>query len=218
MLQLQLNRTGINSNGTEMYLSDATGDYHVDDNPGGWGAPNPERASKAVLIQAFNNTSEGAVEFEVNEYDPETVDSFVIQCAADGYIETFMIAVDKVEPTVEGAYGWTATAGLVKLEEGVLVDKTVKEVYEDVLFQDSLSYKTVLLARIAIYRNDLNLKLVQKRMQKYDDRGHNREIADLQEQFNFVRSLLEGARYQWCLDSYTEAQRVVEAFNEIIDE
>lgn len=217
-ITLQLNRTGINSDGTEMYLADATGDYNTPDNEGGWGAPNPERASKALLVQAFNNTSDGSVEFPVSDYDPETVENFTVQCSADGYIETFMVAVDKVEPTVEDAYGWTATGGLMKLEDGVLVPKTVKEAFEDPLFFDAVSYKTVLLARIAIYRNNLNLNLIQTRMQKSDDRGHSREIADLQEQFNFARGLLEGARYQWCMDNYTESQRIVESFNELINE
>lgn len=39
-----------NEEGTELYFNDGTGDYHVDDNPGGFGAPNPARNTIALIL------------------------------------------------------------------------------------------------------------------------------------------------------------------------
>lgn len=217
-LQLKLARTGIDSVGTKMYLQDATGDYHVDDNPGGWGAPNPERVDRAVLVQAFNRKSTASDEAVFDPYDPETVDKFTLNCTADGYYEIFIVSVPKTTPTAEGEYGWDAIGGLVGFKDGAVVAATPEEVYNEPLYTEATSFKTVLLARVAIHRNTKNLELVKLLMAHHDDRGHNRDIADAEDHFNTVRTLLEGARYMWCQDNYTEAQRIVESFNEVIDE
>ncbi|WP_428743157.1 hypothetical protein [Tenacibaculum sp.] len=214
-LALKLLRTGINSVGSEMYLQDSTGDYILETNEGGWGVPNPERNSKALLVEAFLNKTAGPVSVEVKEYDPETVDNFTLLTKEDGYYEVFMVAVDKQVPTVEGEYGWDALQGLLKFEGGSVKSVTPKTLYDDPTFADAVSFKTVLLANIAIYRNTKNLELIKLRMQKYNDRAHNREIEDLENHFFFVRSLLDGANYMWCADNYTEAQRIVESFNEV---
>ena len=61
----------------------------------------------------------------------------------------------------------------------------------------------------------MNLELVKLYQAKNEDRAHNRVIADKDNQFKFVKGLLEGARYLWCSDNYTGAQLVVESFNEL---
>lgn len=217
-LKLQITRTGINTVGTEMYLADATGDYHVDDNPGGWGAPNPERNTKSILVQSFLQKSDGPVDVEVTGYDPLTVTQFILNTKEDGYYETLAIAVDNVDPTVEDAYGWSSLNGLTQLKDGVLVAKTVNEVYDDPLFLDGVSYKTILLARMAIYRNKKNLELVQLRSVNNEDAGHVRELADAIDHFSYVKSLLDGAWYLWCADNYTGSQKIVESFDNVLDE
>ena len=47
-----------------------------------------------------------------------------------------------------------------------------------------------------------------------EDKSHNRKIADKERSFNFVRSLLEGAQTQWCMDNYMEAQSIIESINQ----
>jgi hypothetical protein len=39
----------IDVSGNPLYLKDVTGEYDVNDNPGGWGAPNPSRNLNAVM-------------------------------------------------------------------------------------------------------------------------------------------------------------------------
>jgi hypothetical protein len=211
-LKLKIVRNAVNSVGTEMYLIDATGDYSAE-NLGGWGAPNPERTAKALLIETTYHESEKDTAVELYEYDPETVENFTVKCTADGYYEIVMVAVDKFTPIVEGNYGWTSIGGLTQLSGGVLVPKTPNEVFADALFLDGVSFKTVLLSRLAINRNDLNLQLVKLLLQHNDDRGHNRDIVDITEKHNEAKALLDGAKYQWCLDNYTYAQRIVESSN-----
>lgn len=215
-LKLKLARTAINSIGTEMYISDVTGDYVAETNEGGWGFPNELRGSTALMFQAIYHKSTGEEDVEIIPYDPETVEGITLLTQNDGYYEVIAVAVPKVAPAVEGTYGWI-DGQIVQLVEGNLIPKTVKEVHEDILFTSSASFKTILLARTAIYRNRLNLKLVKLMHSKNDDRSHNREIADLSDKFDFVKGLLEGARYLWCSDNYVKAQLVVESFDEILD-
>lgn len=217
-LKLKLSRTGINNLGTEMYISDVTGIYIDDTNEGGWGTPNAERASKALVAQAILRTSTKNVDVVIDDYNPESVEHFTLQTTEDGYVDFIMVAVDKALPTVEGNYGWTLPSGLVRLIDGVLVSVTPQDIYKNPVFLDAVSFKTILLARCAIYRNRQNLELVRIRKAANEDRSHNREIADKEKHFNFVRSLLEGARYEWCMENYTEAQTIVEAFTNLITE
>ena len=215
-LKLTLARTAINSTGTEMYISDVTGNYVVETNEGGWGTPNELRGSTAIMFQAIYHKSTGDEDVEIVPYDPETVENITLLTLSDGYYEILVVAIPKGIPTVENTYGWI-DGQIVQLVGGLLVPKTVKEVYEDTLFTSSTSFKTILLARTAIYRSRLNINLVTLMQSKNNDRAHNREIADLADKFDFVKGLLEGARYLWCSDNYVKAQLVVEAFDEILE-
>ena len=213
-LQLKLSRIGINATGTEMYLADVTGDYSGT-NLGGWGVPNALRAEKALLIQGIQRTSTTDDTTVFAAYDPETVENFVLDATVDGYYDIILVAVDKVVPVVEGNYGWTLGEGLVQLVDSILVSKVPEDLYKDVLFLDAISYKTVLLARSSILRNRKLLELVQVMKSDNNDRGHSREIADLTDNFSYIRSLLEAAKLFWCSDLYTESQVVVESLTNV---
>jgi hypothetical protein len=217
-LKLKISRTGINNLGTEMYLSDVTGNYISESNEGGWGVPNPERGLKALIAQAILHTSQGDVDVAMVDYNPESVEHFTLLPTTDGYIEFIMVAVDKFLPTIIDKYGWTLQSGLVKLTESGIVSVKPTDLFKDPLFLDAVSFKTVLLARCAIYRNRQNLELIRVRKAANEDRSHNREIADKEKHFNTVRGLVEGARYQWCMENYTEAQTIVETFNNLISQ
>ena len=215
-LKLKISRTGINNLGTEMYLSDVTGTYVNETNTGGWGTPNPDRGAKALLVQAILHTSQGDVDIPVADYNPESVEHFTVLPTTDGYIEFIIVAVDKILPTIIDSYGWTLQSGLVKLTESGMVSITPLDLFKDPLFLEAVSFKTILIARCAIYRNRQNLELIRVRKAANEDRSHNREIADKEKHFNMVRGLVEGARYQWCMENYTEAQTIIETFNNLI--
>lgn len=215
-LTLKLSRTSINSLGTEMYISDVTGIYGPE-NEGGWGSPNLMREQSNIFFEAYNRTSTGDKEIEIMPYDPESAEHITLLTTQDGYIDVLAAVVPKIAPDSEGAWG-TSNNRLVRMESGELVPKTVQEATEDVTLLTTVSFKTVLLARIAIARNRANIDLIKLRQSKNDDRAHNREIADKENRFNYLRGLLDGARYLWCADNYIKSQLLVESFNEIITE
>ncbi len=212
-LELKLSRTAINETGTEMYLSDVTGDYAAD-NEGGWGAPNEERATRALLFEAYYKKSSGDVTAEISEYDPETVEHISVSTEFDGYYEILVASVEKVAPTVEGSYGWTVLGGLQKFEDGVLRAATVRELYDDPLMLESTSFKTITLGQTAIKRNRALLEYIKVKKQHDADFGHNRDLEDARDSYQHLQVMLEGARLHWCMDNYTEAQSVVEPLNE----
>ena len=214
-LKLKLARTSINSVGTEMYISDVTGNYSSE-NSVGWGTPNIDRGTTSVFFEAWYNTSKGKEPITVLPYNPQDVDNVVLKTTRDGYIEVIAVALPITAPYSEGAWG-TINATPARMENGVVVAKTIQEAYEDVT-NPSVSFKTLLLARIAIYRSRKNLELIELMQVKKDDRAHNRELVDLEKKFNFVKGLLEGARYLWCSDKYVKAQLLVESFDEILKE
>ena len=215
-LQLKLSRVGINKDGTEMYLSDVTGPYAATTNKGGWGVPNQLRAEKALLLQGFQRGSTVDGDAVFADYDPETVANFTMSPTVDGYYEIYMIAVDKIVPIVEGAYGWTAATGLVQLVGGIPVAKTVNDVYNDILFLDKVSFKTVLLANSTIYKNHKLLELYTEGKANNSDKGHVRKLEELKSNFEYVKVLLESARLFWCSNLYTESQLAVESLNELV--
>jgi hypothetical protein len=89
--------TSINALGTELYIEflEATGDYHVDDNPGGFGAPNPTRNSLAIFLYAVHKKVAGDVAASIVAYNEASVESFTvnINSAVNGVLDFFILAV-----------------------------------------------------------------------------------------------------------------------------
>lgn len=206
-MTLTLSRTGINRVGTEMYISDVTN----------WAASGVARGSVALFFAASYVTSKGEIDIDILPYDYETVDNVVLLTSKDGYIQVFAVAVPKTEPSTIGEYG-VKYGQIVYLSEDGFQIKSPKDLIMDPLFVNAVTFKTLLLARITIYRNRKNLSLISLKMARHDDRAHNREIADMEAQHNMARGLLEGATYLWCMDNYVQAQELVEAFTSIIEE
>ena len=70
----------INTIGTELYIEflEATGVYNDPDNLGGFGTPNPERNSLAMLLVATHKKEAGDVPADVLPYNVETVASYTV--------------------------------------------------------------------------------------------------------------------------------------------
>lgn len=206
-MELKLSRTGINKVGTEMYISDVTD----------WAEASVTRESVALFFKAIYITSKGEFDVEILPYDPLTVEHITLKTDKDGYIAIMAVAVPETVPVTPGAYG-VSNGQIVQLVDDALESKTVTDLINNPLFLDAVTFRTILLARIAIYRNRKNLELIKLKISKFDDRAHNREIADIENQHNFARGLLEGVVYLWCSDNYVQAQEIVEAFNSLIEQ
>lgn len=62
-----------NTGGTILYLNDDTGTYDASNNTGGYGSPNTERNTLAIIVVAKYKASSGDVTLTATAYDPETV-------------------------------------------------------------------------------------------------------------------------------------------------
>lgn len=82
--------------GSIIYVNDATGDYDVTSNPGGYGGPNTERSNVALIIIGDYKASAGDTELTFDAYDPEVVTQFsVSNLDTDGYYQFKIYTVDK---------------------------------------------------------------------------------------------------------------------------
>jgi len=218
-LKIKLSRTAIDATGTEMYISDVTGDYSSE-NEGGWGSPNITREESNLFFQAFYITSKGKEPVIIEPYDigadEKTITLFTDK---DGYIEVLAAAVSKAVPNSEGGVGTSLNGDIVIFKDGELVPTTIEElITNEPLFLEVVSFKTVLLSRITIHRNRLNIDVIQLKQSKNNDRSHNMQLVNLEKRFNFVRGLLDGAIYLWCSNKFIKSQLLVESFNEILKE
>jgi hypothetical protein len=85
-----------NQGGTILYLDDNTGVYEASENPGGYGAPNTERADLALIVIAKYKASSGAVSITADTYDPESVTQWVFDdLQGDGNYEFSIYPVAK---------------------------------------------------------------------------------------------------------------------------
>lgn len=96
----KLKETGINKAGNEYYISDDTGVYNLDTNPGGYGTPNKERSEVAVICLVTYRSSNGDVPLKFQAYDPETVTSFTLNLDRDGWFEVRLYQIDKYSDLV----------------------------------------------------------------------------------------------------------------------
>ena len=209
-LKLNITSSGVNTTGTKLYLADSTGDYAVGTNEGGWGAPNPLRVQTALLFSAYLNKSTGQVVAPMDEYDPLTTSAVSVNTCEDGYYSVYAIGLKLKENSIDGEYcydTYSKVFGLLTL--GAIVPKTVKEIYDDVLFTQTSTVEVPVILRSGIFRNNL-LADITDLLIKVDDRGHNIELREAQENYEQVRLLVEGAKYQWCLGNGHRFQTIIE--------
>lgn len=91
-LILRLTYTSINSDGTQITITDSTGNYDASTNPGGYGTPNPDRSDIALILRAFVKRFDDSDEITdtlltstPNDTDPTVVESWVVSVTAQGW-------------------------------------------------------------------------------------------------------------------------------------
>jgi len=85
----------VSTDGKHLYVKDTTGVYDVDDNPSGWGAPNPEMNQSVVFALAIRKALDGDTLFpgvsSLFVFDPDATNdkqtSFDISFSLDGVIK-----------------------------------------------------------------------------------------------------------------------------------
>jgi hypothetical protein len=89
-------QTATNADCTQYTITDQTGDYHVTENPGGYGAPNPARTDVALYLIGHKyreSTDDEDITAIINNTDPENVTSWEIANSEDGYYYFDIMAV-----------------------------------------------------------------------------------------------------------------------------
>ena len=215
-LELKLEQKGINALGTLLTLEDKTGNYDAGTNPGGWGAPNPERSSMKLFLYGERKTTKevtsldlGFINMPIDIADLE----YEIPTEFDGYYEFTLIAVSDGAPTVEGEYGYDGT-NIQKFVGGSAENKTIAEASKDVDLTTKDSLPVLVSSRAAITRNRLNLELTDAYKSEANDRAHRQEIDYRREKHDNARALLAGAMYNWYLGSYMNSQEIIESFEQ----
>lgn len=81
-------KESINSEGTELNLTDNTGLYDASDNTGGYGSPNPNKNEVATILLANNKRQdEGDVLLTVQSYNPTVDYNYVVNIYKDGWYQ-----------------------------------------------------------------------------------------------------------------------------------
>ncbi len=85
-----LEKTSISSDCITLVISDSTGAYNVSANPGGYGTPNPARASLYMIFFCNLRSATGArTPIDVPAYNYNTVASWAITLSQDGWYELY---------------------------------------------------------------------------------------------------------------------------------
>ena len=183
-------------------------------NLGGYGTPNEERGDVALILVSMNKVSTGDVEKTITFYDPETVANWTIDIDdADGVYETTLFALKKIvggEAEGEVAYN-VGTKEVMKLVSAVWVALSA----EELLAEDSPGIDTDILVDLivvnsTVIKNTLNREVTEA-LSKYTQKLCDYEtVFAKQNDYNYVRTLLEGAVIQFCRANYTLAQENIE--------
>lgn len=106
-ISIALRRGAISDDLTYFMVEDNTGTYDATSNPGGYGAPNPERSELALFIYGYKyhkETADSALEI-VNNLDPENAASWQVMMSEDGYHYIRVVAVPLWNGTTEYILG-----------------------------------------------------------------------------------------------------------------
>lgn len=87
-LIINIAKDSINTEGTELNLTDDTGLYNASDNPGGYGTPNPNKNEIGIILLANNKRQdEGDVLCIVQPYNPTVDYNYVVNLYKDGWYQ-----------------------------------------------------------------------------------------------------------------------------------
>lgn len=183
-------------------------------NLGGYGTPNPDRSAVALVLVSMNKVSTGDVEKTILAYDPESAANWTIDIDnADGVYETTLFALNKwTGAENEGDVVYNVSTGEVqKLVSAVYVVLTAEQLLAETSpGVDSDLLTDFIVVNSTIIKNTLNREVTEA-LRKYTQKLCDFEtVFAKQNDYNYVRTLLEGGVLQFCRGNYTLAQENIE--------
>lgn len=221
-LELNFTSNTYSSDGKKLIVVDVTGDYAAD-NTGGYGTPNPTRASQALLPIFYDQGTDVSV--AVDDYDPVTATQFTIPFTKDGVIYGRVYAVPQFanEASVTGAvvgkhYWLTDTDTLVKCTatssnvfEGVTFDELFLE--EGETYATANAYFTAYGERF-LYEQIFLRIANEKSAREKNSKEYLTNLYDKQEELTVE---IQALKVKFDQGEYNNAQIIVEAINDFVD-
>ena len=202
--------------GDKAYVADSTGNYDAGTNPGGYGAPNPDRNQigwvNLVVYKAL--TADEVITAE--SYDGLAAIQITIPLTKDGHIQVdgWLLPII-VGGEAEGTFAYDTTDGKTKkLTSAVWVEVTdLTDLYADTsLVRDTLNIPVLVAA--SKKRNEIN----KERFDKILGGEYNETRDALDRLYLNVDGRMDQASYQFNAGNFYNFQRIVEALNKFIAE
>lgn len=235
-LQLKLTNTNtVNAEGTRVYLKDDTGVYSLT-NLGGYGAPNVARNTLALLLLATSKGSKGDVLVSTEPYNPLTTGIFNVIVAKDGWYVFQLVSlplydvsllptytngdilydpisgnINKIVQvtTVVTAAPATPPVAPVTLIANTAVIITTKDLVGSAYIQATTD--TLFIANNSKTKLRINTVISNLISNKAD--FTDKRLIRQKDNYNAVRSILQGAIYEFCRGNKYVAQIDVEFLN-----
>lgn len=218
-LQLKT-KTTINELGTELYIefTEATGLYDEENNPGGFGAPNPARNTLAIFLHAVHKNVAGDVGADVHPNTPGNVEAFTINMTkgVNGVLHFIVMAIplfdsDGVYEDGDVVYNTTdpLTPAILKMVESEWVEKTLAELVSDDNITHVEDYAFPIPAAIALSQS-LNAKKLSLLRKLVSGKCANEDYSVIRNQYEYVDSTIKAATASFCRQAFNQAQLKIE--------
>lgn len=201
----------ISIDGKTLYITDATGVYNVTTNPTGYGTPNPERNTLALIPFVTYKKISGDVNVVVNSYVAESATGFTVPLGDDGWytVNTYLVPLYNVLTTyLEDDITYdTALNRLQIFKSSVWEDATEADLLADNTINNSLQNHAK-IAGISVEINNVWIKGMEK---KPCDR------TPFTEKTAYLDFQLHSFLYDFCSGNRYEAQKTMEELINYID-
>jgi hypothetical protein len=219
MLQLKTT-TSRNGSGTELYVEflNATGVYDAGTNPGGFGAPNPERNTLAVIFYGNFKLSTGDVIAVPVVYDPLTVSSFTILLdrSKNAHLNHYIFALPIFDDELEYEEGDIVfnndnpSAPVIQklnAEDEWDIIQPADLIAEEVDQKETNSFIT---PEAEAFENELAALRLSKLRALVNGSCGKDDYEPIRNAYDYIDGLLEGAILDFCSGAYAEAQLKLE--------
>jgi hypothetical protein len=213
-----------NQDGSELYIEfrNATGDYDVTTNPGGFGAPNPERSVLAILYYGILRTTEEDIEILPVLYNPLTAESLTIAIdkSKNGHHNFWLFALPIFDDQLTYSIGdivfnnddpGNAVVQKLNIDEEWDILSTEDLISEDVIKKEVNNFVT---PEADTFVNELNATRLVKLTKLIEGTCQKAEYDDARDAYDYVDGTLEAAYLDFCSGAYAEAQLKLESIFE----
>jgi len=224
-------KESLNASGSLLFVEflNATGTYDVDDNPGGFGTPNPARNTLAFFFVGYHQKVSGDVVADVLASNPLTVSSFTINITRDvtGVLRYSILGIPifvdgNVYPDGSIVYDNSNVANPIikEMVDGDWVGITLNDAIGKDTVPQLNSFAFVIDEAIRYSNQLLKAKLLKLRsFVKGDCKDCDRdEYKTLDDRYDYVSGLIIVASNDFCAQAYNEAQQNIEEVLAIQDQ